>query len=122
MKKNHFNQSVLFKTVGRISLFVIIMIFSIQCNKPSADSNTYVCNPTISFASTIKPILDKNCNFSGCHDDQVVTALNNFQNVHDGAAQIKLSIQTGKMPKNRTLSLADKNAIFCWIDNGAKNN
>jgi hypothetical protein len=58
----------------------------------------------------------------GCHDDQVITALKDFQTVHDGAAQIKLSIMTGKMPKNRTITTAEKNAIYCWIDNGAKNN
>ncbi len=112
----------LLKVNNTILIIVLFVTLNIFCAKPSTDTSTYVCNPTISFATTVKPLLDKNCNFSGCHDDQVVTALNNFQNVHDGAAQIKLSIQTGKMPKNRTLSVADKNAIFCWIDNGAKNN
>jgi hypothetical protein len=26
------------------------------------------------------------------------------------------------MPKGGTLTTAQKNAIYCWIDNGAKNN
>ena len=104
-------------------LTVIISSTAIHCSKSASDSNTaYTCDPNISFANTVKPILDHNCNYAGCHDDQVVTALNTYQTVHDGAAQIKLSIQTGKMPKNRTISAADKNVIFCWIDNGAKNN
>ena len=58
----------------------------------------------------------------GCHDDFVITALNNFQTVHDGANQIKISIQSGRMPKNSSLTAAEKNAIYCWVDNGAKNN
>jgi hypothetical protein len=105
-------------------LTVIISSTAIHCSKSGSDATTttYTCDPNISFANTVKPILDHNCNYAGCHDDQVVTALNTYQTVHDGAAQIKLSIQTGKMPKNRTISAADKNAIFCWIDNGAKNN
>mgnify|MGYP000019283162 FL=1 len=103
---------------------LIISIVGVNCSKSNADSTTVknTCDPNISFANTIKPILDHNCNFSGCHDDQVITALNTFQTVHDGAAQIKLSILTGKMPRNRTMTIADKNAIYCWVDNGAKNN
>lgn len=99
-----------------------LSIASFYCSKKSETPLATTCNPLISFANTVKPVLDRNCNTAGCHDDQVITALNNFQTVHDGAAQIRLSISTGKMPKNRTITNEDKNAIFCWIDNGAKNN
>jgi hypothetical protein len=58
----------------------------------------------------------------GCHDNLVMTSLKEFQTVHDAAAQIKSALVTGKMPKNRTITTAEKNAIYCWIDNGAKNN
>lgn len=107
-----------------ISLIITFSLFEIACSKSSNNTSNleYVCDSNISFSNTVKPILDHNCNYIGCHDDQVITALNSYQVVHDGAAQIKLSILTGKMPKNRTISAADKNAIFCWIDNGAKNN
>ena len=102
---------------------VTISVISIQCTKKTETTKVAsTCNPLISFSNTVKPVLDRNCNTAGCHDDQVITALNTFQIVHDGAAQIRLSISTGKMPKNRTMTDADKNAIFCWIDNGAKNN
>lgn len=96
----------------------------ISCSKQSSETipATSTCDPNISFINTVKPILDRDCNTAGCHDDKVITALNIYQTVHDGAAQIRLSITTGKMPKNGTISIADKNAIFCWIDNGAKNN
>ena len=105
-----------------IAISFSLSIISVQCSKKTDIKVALTCDPMISFSNTVKPILDRNCNTAGCHDDQVITALNTFQIVHDGAAQIRLSISTGKMPKNRTISDADKNAIFCWIDNGAKNN
>lgn len=102
--------------------FCFITIFHLSCTNKAISTPIPTCDPSISFSKVVKPILDANCNMTGCHDDQVITALNSFQTVHDGAAQIKLSIQTGKMPKNRTMSAIEKNAIYCWIENGAKNN
>lgn len=105
-------------------LFFISMggLLLIQACSKKDTTTDYVCDPSTSFITTIKPILDKNCNTSGCHDDITITALNNFQMVHDGAAQIKISIQAGRMPKGGKLSTTDRNTLFCWIDNGAKNN
>jgi hypothetical protein len=107
----------------------ILLLFSIfilsthfYCTSKSVDSTSNTCDPAISFSKTIKPILDANCNMSGCHDNLVMTSLKEFQTVHDAAAQIKSALVTGKMPKNRTITTAEKNAIYCWIDNGAKNN
>jgi hypothetical protein len=112
------------QTIIVIAFIISLTLIEIACSKTSSNTNNelYACDSNISFTNTVKPILDHNCNYAGCHDDQVITALNNYQTVHDGAAQIKLSILTGKMPKNRTIAAADKSAIFCWIDNGAKNN
>lgn len=108
-----------FKSLFLISFCILLLILG--CSKKDT-ALEYTCDPSISFTNTIKPILDKNCNTSGCHDDIVITALNNFQMVHDGAAQIKISVEVGRMPKGGKLSIADKNALICWIDNGAKNN
>ena len=108
------------KSIIVILLFAFVIIGQLtSCNKTSDESS---CDPATSFSNTVKPILDKSCNTVSCHDDLVITALNKFQTVHDGAQQIKISIQSGRMPKGGTLSSTDKNAIFCWIDNGAKNN
>lgn len=109
----------------KASVIFILLIFSglaISCSKNGGNSSISTCDPNTSFANTVKPILDKSCNMKGCHDDIVITALNNFQTVHDGANQIKVSIQSGRMPKSGTLTAAEKNAIYCWVDNGAKNN
>jgi hypothetical protein len=112
------------KRITILCSIIVITSLMISCSKQSNTimPATSICDPNISFINTVKPILDRDCNSAGCHDDKVITALNIYQTVHDGAAQIRLSISTGKMPKNGTISMADKNAIFCWIDNGAKNN
>jgi hypothetical protein len=81
-----------------------------------------VCDLTISYNTTIKPIISKNCNLSGCHDGSTTTSLADYITLRDGAVQIKSAVSTGRMPKNATLSVSDKNAIICWVDNGAKNN
>jgi hypothetical protein len=99
-----------------------IIIFA--CSK-SADTTTAVattCNPNTSFSQTVLPILNSTCNLSGCHDPNNAAELNNFQVVHDNAAQIKASVVSGRMPKGKAFNTADKNALICWIDNGAKNN
>lgn len=103
-------------------LLLIVVVAILSCSKNVSDTTNTTCDPNTSFTNTVKPILDKSCNMKGCHDDFVITALNNFQTVHDGANQIKVSIQSGRMPKSNSLTTAEKNAIYCWVDNGAKNN
>lgn len=99
-----------------------ILALGCGCSKSSTDNSVSTCDQNISYNKKIKHLFSTNCNTSGCHDDVVITSLSNYQTVHDGAVQIKNSILSGRMPKNKTLSAIDKNAIICWIDNGAKNN
>jgi hypothetical protein len=114
------------KKINRVfpSFTLAVILISISCSKSndSATTASATCNPNTSFAQTVLPILNNNCNLSGCHDPNNAAILNNYQVVHDNAAQIKASIVTGRMPKGRNLTSADKAAIICWIDNGAKNN
>jgi hypothetical protein len=105
---------------------LIIFIFILSCSKSSDSSTTNTanttCNANTSFSATILPLFNTSCNVSGCHDGPNAAQLNNFQVVHDNAAQIRASISSGRMPKGGSLTTAQKNAIFCWIDNGAKDN
>ncbi|NBT08449.1 MAG: hypothetical protein EBS98_06580 [Chitinophagia bacterium] len=105
-------------------LLVILTIMAIACSKSSTDTTPVVatCDPNTSFSKTILPLFNSTCNTSGCHDGPNAASLNTFQVVHDNASQIRASISTGRMPKGKTLAVTDKNAILCWIDNGAKNN
>jgi len=110
----------------QVYLFAITFIMVVvACSKNAATDTAPVvasCDPNTSFSKTILPLFNSTCNLSGCHDGPNAAALNNFQVVHDNASQIRASISTGRMPKDKTLAITDKNAILCWIDNGAKNN
>jgi hypothetical protein len=114
------------KKINRVFLFIAlaVILISISCSKSndSATTASATCNPNTSFAQTVLPILNNNCNLSGCHDPNNAAILNNYQVVHDNAAQIKASVVSGRMPKGKTFNATDKNALICWIDNGAKNN
>jgi hypothetical protein len=109
----------------QVYLYAITFIMVVVACSKNSDSTTpavATCNPNTSFSNSILPLFNTTCNTSGCHDDNNAAPLNNFQVVHDNASQIRASIASGRMPKGKTLAVADKNAIFCWIDNGAKNN
>ena len=92
------------------------------CSKSGVNNSVAPCDPGISYSATIKQIFASNCNIPGCHDDVVIYSLSSYQTVHDVAQLIKNAITSGRMPKDRTLSSIDKNAIVCWIDSGVKNN
>ncbi len=103
-------------------MLIFLLVSGAGCKKSTAGDVPDTCQPNISFINTIKPMLATHCNTPGCHDDINNVSLANYQELHDGALQIKSSIISGRMPKNQMLPVADKNAIVCWIDSGAKNN
>lgn len=111
------------KTTRLVFLFILFTgtVFTYSCSK-SHSSGATVCSKSVSFSADMLPLLNQHCNSSGCHDDNNAAALNNFQVVHDGASQIKASVLAGRMPRNGTLTTAQKQVITCWVDNGALNN
>jgi hypothetical protein len=113
-----------FKIITIITLLVFSDMLFISCSK-SGDTTTTAnsnCDANTSFSTTILPLFNSSCNLSGCHDGPNAAQLNTYQVVHDNATQIRASISSGRMPKGGTLTNAQKNSIYCWIDNGAKNN
>ncbi len=77
----------------------------------------------VSYASSVKTIIDTECATSGCHVSG--TGRQNFTvfaTVQANAAGIKSRTQSGDMPRNGTLSQEEKDLIACWVDDGAKNN
>jgi hypothetical protein len=113
-----------FKFTSIIFSIGFVLLVVVACSKSTDTSTTTntTCDANTSFSNTILPLFNANCNLSGCHDGPNAAALNTFQVVHDNAAQIRASILSGRMPKGGTITTAQKNSIYCWIDNGAKNN
>jgi len=77
----------------------------------------------ISFATVIKPILDTNCNLSGCHGTGTGSRdWTNFDNVKANATNIKQRTGNRSMPPGAPLPQSQIDQIACWVDDGAPNN
>ncbi len=115
-----------------VSLIIIFtVVVSISCSKDGSGggggTTTVDCN-TVSnkaFAADVNPIIQNSCAQSGCHNSGSGNgpgALTNHTQIAGAASLIRSSVSSGRMPKNSSLSTAQKNSIICWIDSGAPNN
>lgn len=84
---------------------------------------------TVSFNDDIKPIVNSNCAFTGCHNgdlggDLNWTVLQNFQN-HATEVKRRITLPPSdpeKMPRIGKLNYEQISLITCWIEQGALNN
>ncbi len=110
------------KSIILLSVFSSIMI---SCSNSSGDEigdpEGNNCNPNISYSKVIRPLIDQKC--GNCHlDGSQSPDLTTYNSVKMNAEAIKDATQTGRMPKNGSLTKSQKEAIACWVDSGAKNN
>lgn len=110
---------------------VIVLVIIVSCTKGNVDNsgtnnnNNPICTGTKSYATDVSPIISSICASSGCHDASSVNGpgpLTTYQQVFNARATIRSAVASGLMPQNSTLPADQKNAILCWIDNGALNN
>src|SRR5215217_3008327 len=125
----------------RLIAFITIAIATValqSCYKdiisPGSDPN----GPPqqVSFSGDIIPILNNNCNTSGCHDavptknpslvpEKAFTSLMNGGYVNTIAPHTSAfytMVKGGAMPPSGTVKAADIQTILDWIRNGAPNN
>ncbi len=111
-----------------LSLATAAFIFN-SCSKDNGGSNTppldcaTVTNKA--WAADVNPIIQATCNQVDCHNVASVNGpgpLTNYAQVFSARATIRTNVASGNMPRNTTLTTAQKNAILCWIDSGAPNN
>ena len=80
-------------------------------------------NSGISFAGAVEPIIQANCIFPNCHGgNPSLPDFRNFSELKNARANVKAFTQSGFMPRNGSLTAAEKQAIACWVDDGAPNN
>jgi hypothetical protein len=94
-------------------------------NNNNNNNNNVTCTGTKSFASDVSPIFQSICSNSGCHDAGSTNGpgpLVNYQQIFNARASIRAAVASGIMPKNTSLTAAQKNALICWIDAGASDN
>lgn len=114
-----------------------VMLLLIACSKSGSDSggggntgggggSTLDCaSVPKSFSANVLPIVSSVCSQSGCHNTGSPNGpgqLTNYTEVYNARVQIRSAVASGIMPKNTTLTTAQKNAFLCWIDSGAPNN
>jgi uncharacterized membrane protein len=106
-----------------------ITTFIIACKKNSTTntSTTIDCaNVTAKFSTDASPIIVTKCaTNSNCHASGATNSggvLTNYAQISNKKSNIKTSVTNGSMPQGGTLTQSEKQAIVCWIDNGALNN
>lgn len=73
----------------------------------------------VSWNDVIKPIIEKSCAKSGCHDGGARVDLRVFQNAKANARSMKSKTQDRSMPREGTLTQDEIDLIACWVDDGA---
>jgi hypothetical protein len=115
-------------TIARtVVVAAIILGFLISCKKnPDNSTSTDCTGPAKSFANDVNPIVQSSCaTNSGCHGSGSVNGpgeLIGYTRIFNARTDIRDQVSSGRMPLIGSLTAAQKNAIICWIDNGAPNN
>jgi hypothetical protein len=120
----YFLKSLLIK---QILFIAIVFNFLFACTKSAEKKTTIVdCSVEKSFTADIKPITQNSCSMdTDCHGSGSTSGpgeLLTYPEIFNARAAVRSAVASGVMPKGVTLSASDKNAILCWIDNGASNN
>lgn len=118
------------KLLGIISISGIISFSACKSSKNTTKSNetassaSTCSDPNITYNKGLKPILDKNCNTSGCHDASFkqmdFTKYAVLKKFADEGEVKKHVLKIKNMPPNHKLTEGELNAFQCWLDNGAK--
>jgi hypothetical protein len=99
---------------------VVVMLISIGvwtgCSKNSTTASyTPSCSGAVkSYKTDVAPIIQTYC--GNCHSYGTYTKL------YASRSSVRSMIVSGQMPQGSSLSTAQKDAIVCWMDNGAANN
>ncbi len=101
-----------------ICLTILSCETNVEEETPIDENNS--CDSDISFASSIKTIIDINC--ISCHGGNQFPDLRTYEVISANASNIKGQVVSRRMPLNGSLTSEEIELIRCWIDNGALNN
>ncbi|HEV8271147.1 MAG TPA: hypothetical protein VGQ04_07545 [Chitinophagaceae bacterium] len=121
----------------KIISVVAVCFFLFSCSKSGSENDegsgnsgsgggTTCVGPAKSFTTDVMPVIQGSCATSqGCHGAGSTAgpgSLLTFSQVFNARISIRSAVSSGLMPLNGSLSETQRNAITCWIDNGALNN
>lgn len=105
-------------------LFAVIALVALMLS--SCKKETIVCTGTAkSFSTDANPVIQSTCSTSGCHSSGSHSgpgALVTYTQIFNNRSSIRDDVASGRMPQGSSLTSAQKEAIACWIDQGALNN
>ena len=124
-----------FKVSKKIGVVLLVVVALFACSK-STDTTAKTDNTTSGsidcsnvaklFSTDVNPIIQSTCaTGSSCHGTGSINGpgeLRTYSEISNAHVDIRSAILSGLMPKNGSLTNAQKNTIICWIDNGALNN
>ena len=136
IRKNKFYSPPKLRFVKTGLIMISFLAFIAACSKGTGTSagtgsipggSSIDCSgPVKTFSADVKPTIQGSCaTNSSCHG----TGSNNgpgelisYSQVFNARTIIRSAVLSGLMPLSGSLTAAQKNAIICWIDNGAPNN
>lgn len=113
------------------NLMILIMLSCVlfwACSKDNGSETGAVdCSGTTkTFSGDVLPVIQSTCaTNSSCHgtgSNNGPGVLSTYNQVYNNRSTIRSAVANETMPQNGSLTTAQKNAILCWIDNGAANN
>ena len=109
--------------------FALMLVSSIciSCGSSSEEEPASIdCSGVAITYAEVSSIFQSSCaKNSNCHasgSNHGPGALVNYSQIFNARSEIKRAVSNGSMPQDSRLSSDDKNAILCWIENGASNN
>ncbi len=76
----------------------------------------------VSYAASVKAIIENNCAVSGCHNGSISPNLTTFASIQSKADRIKTRTGNKSMPQGSSLSQSEIDLIACWVEDGARDN
>lgn len=116
------------------ALLILTSFVISSCSKSSSNSDnnssggsSLNCNGVPNkFGADVNPIIQSKCSTDAtCHgagSQNGPKELLTYPQISAAASSIKIAVANGTMPKNGSLTSAQKNSILCWIEAGALNN
>ncbi len=107
-------------------VLTVVFSVSISCSSSDEESASIDCSGLAITYAEVSSIFQSSCaKNSNCHasgSNHGPGALVTYSQIYNARSEIKRAVSNGSMPQDGPLSSDDKNAILCWIENGASNN
>ena len=110
---------------GFLVAFICIAVSGSSCGDDD-EATAVDCDGTVVTFTEVNSIIQSSCaKNSTCHGTGSTHgpgSLLTYAQIYNARNEISRAVANGSMPQDRTLSSNQKNAILCWIENGASNN